>query len=299
MFTLDRSITTRRRANGFTLVELLVVIAIIATLIALLIPSMNQAKTMARRTVCMAMQKGLYVATASYVADSKTWLMNPPWYKATQADWVNGGGSLNTVWNNWGNFTPNADNPTGLWQLFHGRYDAKFIAYNSKDALDATYGYVDTFKAGRCPEMNSNPFAYRKPGSITNGYWIDYDYRFNSMDSAKYGFYTNGQYQVEALNRVPGGLALFNEASNYRLRGGLTPYTDSTTGGYRWAHVDGGNITRFNGSVIFYKNNINAGAAGFYGNGISWPTSWPSLFYYYSGGGYTKVGLDTMMINLN
>lgn len=287
------------RRAGFSLVELLVVISIVAVLIALLLPSINQARIIAKRTVCMNQQHQLFVATSAYVADFKTWLMNPPWYKSTQADWVNGGGSLNTVWNNWGAFIPNANNPTGLWQLFHGNYDARFVANTAGDTLDATYGYVNTFKAGRCPEMASYQFNYRKPGALNKGYWIDYDYRFNSMDSAKYGFYKNGHYQADSMNRAPGVLALFNEASNYRLKNGLTPYADSVSGGYRWAHQDGGNITRFNGSVIYYRNNINPSANAFYGNGLSWPTAWPSLFYYYSGGGYNKVGLDAMMINLN
>ena len=55
-----------RHRNAFTLIELLVVIAIISLLVSILLPSLNRAKELARRAVCMSNQKALLVALHIY-----------------------------------------------------------------------------------------------------------------------------------------------------------------------------------------------------------------------------------------
>ena len=58
----------------FTLIELLVVIAIIAILAALLLPSLNRARDMAKSTTCRNNLRQFYLASGSYSGDFQGYL---------------------------------------------------------------------------------------------------------------------------------------------------------------------------------------------------------------------------------
>ena len=63
---------------GFTLIELLVVIAIIALLVSILLPSLTQAKELARQAVCMTNQHHIGSAVATYANEYDGFI--PPWW---------------------------------------------------------------------------------------------------------------------------------------------------------------------------------------------------------------------------
>lgn len=66
----------RRPSSGFTLIELLVVISIIALLVALLLPTLKQARTTARTLVCASNQRQIGIGFVHYMSDNNSFL--PP-----------------------------------------------------------------------------------------------------------------------------------------------------------------------------------------------------------------------------
>ena len=63
--------------SAFTLIELLVVISIISLLVSILLPSLIQAKEIARQTICSSNQRNVGLGMAMYLEDFKGWFMPP------------------------------------------------------------------------------------------------------------------------------------------------------------------------------------------------------------------------------
>ena len=62
------------KACGFTLIELLVVIAIIALLVAILMPSLQQAQDLAKRAKCSVQLRSIGIAINMYADENEEWL---------------------------------------------------------------------------------------------------------------------------------------------------------------------------------------------------------------------------------
>ena len=65
------------RNNGFTLIELLVVVAIISLLASILVPSVQRARDLAKRTVCASQLRQNGIASVLYAEDNDGYLPPP------------------------------------------------------------------------------------------------------------------------------------------------------------------------------------------------------------------------------
>jgi len=136
-----QSLARNRRhvGTGFTLIELLVVIAIIALLVTLLMPSLKQARDLAKWSMCQANLKQVGVAMSMYVPDNDDYM--PPYYSGVSGydddGWVGpddvryhswSQGVLMTFWHKGGNYPDPPRNGDGLLRPYSG---------SSKNSLDA------------------------------------------------------------------------------------------------------------------------------------------------------------------
>jgi prepilin-type N-terminal cleavage/methylation domain-containing protein len=81
------NVRTKSRSGGFTLIELLVVIAIIALLIGILLPSLSEARKIARLLVCKTQLKNNTSGAFSYAAENKDALFSLQNYKGRTVVW--------------------------------------------------------------------------------------------------------------------------------------------------------------------------------------------------------------------
>ena len=70
MERISKHVLSRRPLRGFTLVELLVVISIIALLVSILLPALNQAREMAKLTVCKTNERQTGLGLYCYADDN-------------------------------------------------------------------------------------------------------------------------------------------------------------------------------------------------------------------------------------
>jgi prepilin-type N-terminal cleavage/methylation domain-containing protein len=149
--------TAKRSMSGFTLVELLVVTAIIGVLISLLMPSLSQARAVAKGTLDQSNQRGILQGALSYAADNKQSLpysrgfegadftpVNPPGVSGTKNAWVGiyspcgpyiwgaySAGQSNGIWG----INAITNGPLGFGAIIVGGYAPIDVFYSPNDRI--------------------------------------------------------------------------------------------------------------------------------------------------------------------
>ncbi|MBI1375296.1 MAG: prepilin-type N-terminal cleavage/methylation domain-containing protein [Phycisphaera sp.] len=123
------------RRGGFTLIELLVVVAIITLLIAILLPSLTNARETARKTICLTNQHQISVAWYAYTQEFHGNMVGPGTGGAS--DWVRSGNTDDSLKK--GALWPYV-NDMGVYRCPSDRRDYR-AGYNINDIIETDYEY--------------------------------------------------------------------------------------------------------------------------------------------------------------
>jgi prepilin-type N-terminal cleavage/methylation domain-containing protein len=173
-----------RKSRGFTLIELLVVIAIIALLVSILLPSLNRARELAKRSLCGNNLSGIGKAIAIYRGEYNDQF---PWIDATEYNGETGDDTAETTSPNTSMVRSITAVPFLLVQLGQG-----------------TNLFV-------CPS-DDDVTADDDPKHTNNVNQEVYDWDFSSPDNISFSFqaplYSSGRISSGVTSRTRGGVAI-------------------------------------------------------------------------------------------
>ncbi len=146
--------------TGFTLIELLVTISIMATLMSMLLPSLNRAREAGQRVVCRSNMRQLTIAWYMYATDNEDNLCSADtkWNDKGANHWV-GDGTLLPPGNPIGG-TKEAIKSGVLWRSYTGRSTELYKCKTDGSELLRSYSISRTMngKTCNCEHDNINPF---------------------------------------------------------------------------------------------------------------------------------------------
>ncbi|HAU36412.1 MAG TPA: hypothetical protein DCX07_01675 [Phycisphaerales bacterium] len=177
---------------GFTLVELLMVIAVISLLVGVLVPSLMQARLLAKRVACGANFRSLGAAAGLYQSDFGEYV---------PIAWQNLGSEYLNPWKSWrasllgytagfGTFNcPSAQDNGGMGELFHS--DSEVTTLDREGTANAgSYGVLYQYSR---PSYNTVNYS----GIITQGHPI-WSFAFSTVPGAAWTDPANSVYAADA-----------------------------------------------------------------------------------------------------
>jgi len=237
----------RQVRSAFTLIELLVVIAILSLLLSILVPTLRQAKVLARRAACAVNLRNMAASFMVYTHDNDTLPGCVGWGYSTAGrhDYHKGTGGGTSV--------PLA------WQIVHEG------------------GYLMAAALLGCPARPRDGHFFGDPVWFGVGpgthYHTHYCYRANVWAWDNPVLNTNTALALRSFWRVPGSSALLYDMVIHGLHWPGGDYIAEAYAGVpnpdNWPHVTGGNVARFDTSVLFLPNAMREPPDQY----VGWPIS--------------------------
>lgn len=218
------------RRSGFTLVEMLVVISIIAVLVALLLPAISNAKTLARRAVCLSNLHSFGIGVGSY---SNIYKDRPP---------AGFDGAIGT--NRSGEDTVWVNGLTGMTAYLNGYWGPGLLVAEK---------FLDSSESLYCPDRRGNAL------------WNDYGNQKAIFGATNMQAYSTYLHRNDNDHKLYGGLGINPKLSQVGLKSwvvdlGTFFYNHPTVPtASRWRnHAGGFNVLYLDGMAMWVADSTNA-----------------------------------------
>ena len=168
------------------------VIAIIALLVSILLPSLQQAKNMAKGVICKTNMRGIYTALTLYTEDNRGWIMG------VSSSFALGGGS--SQWTPWNAIL--AKYPQQVYEL-----DSGFPT--GTPCWEPAVSYVDSTELFECP-MDDRERAGSFWHSIIGSYGLNIRVGYGAWNP------NTGPWNMQGATRAE-NVYLFGESPSYTI----------------------------------------------------------------------------------
>jgi prepilin-type N-terminal cleavage/methylation domain-containing protein len=215
------------RRKAFTLVELLVVIAIIAVLLAVLLPSLQNAKGLAKRLQCSSRLKGLGSSMQPY-CDAYDGMM--PYMSFVENLPAGPWKYQNSIRAHFIYSVYRADmNPKQTWLLLGCLFKGGYIDSGKLFYCPATEGWLEEYQSYSDPAPWGSNLDLQKPNNPGNGnIWL--------RGTKGYVYWPQGRLMLKSLSASPYDSGTFNSWDRYAVGRPAPPMKYADLGpGYAFA----------------------------------------------------------------
>ncbi len=209
-------------ASAFTLVELLVVISIIAVLLAVLMPSLNKAKSNAKKVVCMSTLKQIAIGMNAYAAANNS---NYPYLWSSEC-WAT----------SWGTYAMALDpgnsvfEPMGLGLMLKYSYlgsDPKFYLCAGRDRRKWPASYLFDKSSGWVKDASGKEYPRSSCYNLRGWQGSANNWKNIKNQAITADIFVTYPYTIDAHNKM--GINVGFSDGSVKFVNGNTKFTSSNT----------------------------------------------------------------------